>query len=152
MKTDLSSQIKLDRSPRRYYDPANEIELAALSREEKIDTRIYETATDGADYIAGYIVKHINRYIGKKDKCVMALGVGNGTLQVYSSLVRLYKEGQVDFTKVVIFNMAEFFPLDAEGPSTMARLNDVLIKHINIKGENVHTFDPHITKENMYDF
>ena len=152
MKTDLSSQIKLDRIPRRYYDPANEIELAALSREEKIDTRIYETATDGADYIAGYIVKHINRYIGKKDKCVMALGVGNGTLQVYSSLVRLYKEGQVDFTKVVIFNMAEFFPLDAEGPSTMARLNDVLIKHINIKGENVHTFDPHITKENMYDF
>ena len=44
MKTDLSSQIKLDRIPRRYYNPDNEIELTALRRQEKIETRVYETA------------------------------------------------------------------------------------------------------------
>ena len=33
MKTNLSSQIKLDRVARRYYAPSNEIELAALTRE-----------------------------------------------------------------------------------------------------------------------
>ena len=47
MKTNLSSQIKLDRVARRYYAPSNEIELAALTREEKIYTRIFETADDG---------------------------------------------------------------------------------------------------------
>ena len=44
MKTNLSSQIKLDRIPRRYYDPQGEIELTALTREEKVFTRIFETA------------------------------------------------------------------------------------------------------------
>ena len=44
MKTDLTSQIKLDRVSRRYYSPANEIELAAVTREEKINTMILETA------------------------------------------------------------------------------------------------------------
>jgi len=52
MKKDLSSQIKLDRIPRRYYCPENEIEATALAREEKIDTRIFETADDGAEFIA----------------------------------------------------------------------------------------------------
>ena len=52
MKTDLSSQIKLDRIPRRYYNPDTEIELTALRRQEKIDTRVYETANEGADFLA----------------------------------------------------------------------------------------------------
>ena len=67
MRTDLSSQIKLDRIPRRYYAPESEIEAAALAREEKLDTRISETATDGAEAVADYIVKHINRYKSKKE-------------------------------------------------------------------------------------
>ncbi len=41
MKTDLSSQIKLDRVPKRYYHPENEIELAAVTREEKLNTLIF---------------------------------------------------------------------------------------------------------------
>ena len=35
MKTNLSSQIKLDRIPKRYYAPDGELELAALTRDEK---------------------------------------------------------------------------------------------------------------------
>ena len=64
MKNDLSSQIKLDRIPRRYYHPDSEIELAALSREEKVFTRIFENASDGADFVAAEMVRYINRYVG----------------------------------------------------------------------------------------
>ena len=52
MKNDLSSQIKLDRISRRYYSPDNEIERTALTREEKMDTLIFETASDGAGHLA----------------------------------------------------------------------------------------------------
>ena len=62
MKTDLSSQIKLDMIPRRYYNPDSEIELVALRREEKIYTKICETAAEGADYLAAQMAKYINRY------------------------------------------------------------------------------------------
>ena len=42
MKTNLSSQIKLDRIPKRYYAPDGELELAALTRDEKVYTKIFE--------------------------------------------------------------------------------------------------------------
>ena len=152
MRTDLSSQIKLDRIPRRYYAPETEIEATALAREEKLDTRISETATDGAEAVANYIVKHINRYKGKKGKCVMALGAGNSTHRAYSALIEKYKQGLVDFKDVVIFNLAEFFPTGPELPSTWRRLNEILIKHINIDPANVYTIDPNVSKENMADY
>ena len=68
MKTNLSSQIKLDRIPRKYYDPQGEIELAALTREEKVYTRIFETVNEGSEFIAENIAKYINRAVSQKGK------------------------------------------------------------------------------------
>ena len=152
MKTDLTSQIKLDRIPKRYYAPESEIELAALSREEKINTLIYETANEGADRIAEETVRRINRAIEKKGKCVIALGAGSSTHSSYAKLINLHKEGKVSFEKVIIFNLNEFFPLLPGGPSTLARLREVLLDHIDIKPENIRTIDPQITKETMYEY
>ena len=152
MKTDLSSQIKLDRVPRRYYHPDNEIELTALKREEKINTYIFETANDGAEYTAGQIVKYINRFTAEKGKCVIALGAGASTQPVYAALIRMYNEGKVDFSKVIVYNISEFFPLVPDGPSTLQRLTEIFLKHVNIKPENIRTIDPQITKETMYDY
>lgn len=152
MKTNLSSQIKLDQIPSRYYDPKGEIELTALTREEKVYTRIFETAVEGSVYVAENLARYINNYVAEKGKCVLALGAGNSTHSVYSELIRLHHEGVVSFENVIVFNISEFFPLLPEGPSTMKRLREVLLDHINIKPENVHTIDPAITKENMYEF
>ena len=66
MKTNLSSQIKLDRIPRRYYDPQGEIELAALTREEKVFTQIFETVNDGSHFLAESIARYIKRYVDEK--------------------------------------------------------------------------------------
>lgn len=151
MKTNLSSQIKLDRIPRRYYDPQGEIELAALTRDEKVYTRIFETAADGSEYVAAQIAKNIKRSVDQKGKCVLALGSGLSTHSAYASLIDLYKRGLVDFSNVVVFNISEFFPLIPGGPSTFTRLKDVLLDHVNIKPENVRTIDSAVTKENMYE-
>lgn len=52
MKTNLSSQIKLDRIPKRYYNPDSELERAALTRNEKVYTRIFESPEEGSLHIA----------------------------------------------------------------------------------------------------
>lgn len=152
MKTDLSSQIKLDRVARHLYHPENEVELAAVTREEKLNTYIFETANDGGHYIAGQIAKYINRFTSEKGKCVIALGAGKSTHRAYAALIDLYKEGKVDFSNVIVYNISEFFPLVAGGPSTLRRLNDVFLKHVNIKPENIRSFDPGLTKETMYEY
>ena len=115
MKTNLSSQIKLDRIPRRYYDPQGEIELAALTRDEKVYTRIFETAADGSEYVAAQIAKNIKRSVEQKGKCVLALGSGISTHSAYASLINLYKKGLVDFSNVIVYNISEFFPLIPDG-------------------------------------
>ena len=90
MKTNLSSQIKLDRVARRYYAPSTEIELAALTREEKIYTRIFETADDGSAYLAAHIAEVIKRNTSAKGSCVIALGAGRSTHAVYSRLIEMF--------------------------------------------------------------
>ena len=152
MKTNLSSQIKLDRIPRRYYDPQGEIELAALTREEKIYTKIFESANEGSQYLAQQMVRTINRAIEKKGKAVIALGAGNCTQSAYTDLIELYREGKIDFDKVVVFNLCEFFPLVPGGPSTLARLHEVLLDHVNIRRENIRSIDLAVNKEDMYQY
>ena len=52
MKTNLSSQITLNRVSPRYYRPENAFERSVLTRLEKIPTDIYESAEEGANQIA----------------------------------------------------------------------------------------------------
>ncbi len=151
MKTNLSSQIKLDLIPRRYYDPQGEVELTALTREEKIYTRIFETVFDGSSYLANNIVKYINRSVSEKGKCVLALGSGMNTHSVYAELIKLHKEGKVSFKNVVVFTIAEFFPLVPDGPCALTLLKEVFLNHVDIAPENIRTFDPAVTKEDMYE-
>ena len=152
MKTNLSSQIKLDRIPRRYYDPENEIELASLTRLEKIYTRIFENANEGSDYLAAQVVRAIRMGVEKKGKCVLALGAGLSTHSVYARLIELYRQGEVSFKDVIVYNISEFFPLTKEGPSTLRRLRDVFLDHVDVAEENIRSIDPNITKENMYEY
>ena len=56
MKTNLSSQITLNRVSPRYYRPENAFERSVLTRLEKIPTDIYESPEEGANQIALDIV------------------------------------------------------------------------------------------------
>ena len=120
MKTNLSSQIKLVRIPKRYYAPSSEIEQASLSRNEKIYTRIFETSDEGAEEVAKNIAEAITKAVALKGQCTVALGAGDNTLRVYAMLVELFKKGKIDFENVIVFNIGDFFPIDATvSPSTI---------------------------------
>lgn len=81
---------------------------------------------------------------------MIAFGAGTGTHSAYSSLIRLNKEGKVSFKNVVVYSLSEFFPLTPDGPCTLRRLKEVLLDHVDINPENIHTFDPDVTKEDMF--
>jgi len=97
MKTNLSSQIKLDRIPRRFYTPQSDIEIAALTREEKVYTRIFETADDGSRYLARHVSEVISSSVAARGKCVMAIGAGRATHNVYQHLIGMYDRGRGEF-------------------------------------------------------
>ena len=152
MKTNLSSQIKLDRVPRRYYAPESDLELAALTREEKVHTIIYETPDDASEQLAHRIADEIRRCVAAKNRCVMALGAGRSTHPVYARLIAMHQRGELSMDRVNIFNISEFFPLTHEGPSTLACLRQVLLDHVNVRESNIHSINPAVTMESMFDY
>ena len=62
MKTNLSSQITLNRVSPRYYRPENAFERSVLTRLEKIPTDIYESVEEGANHIACEIAQDVSAY------------------------------------------------------------------------------------------
>ena len=150
MKTDLSSKIKLEQIPKRYFSPQDEVELATLTQREKVYTKIFETASEGSEYLAETAVKYINRALETKNKCFLALDSAKSLDGAYAALIRMYNEKKVNFSNVYVYQLCEFLPQGEGGPSTLQRLKEVFLDHVNIKKEHIRTFNLKEAKENIY--
>ena len=94
----------------------------------------------------------IRRSVAAKNRCVMALGSGRNTHAVYARLIEMYERGEVSFDRVTVFNLSEFFPLLPDGPSTMERLRAVFLDKVNVRESNIHTINPAVTMEDMFEY
>lgn len=52
IRTNLSSQIALNRVSTKYYKPGNAVERSVLTRMEKVPTEIFETMEEGVKVVA----------------------------------------------------------------------------------------------------
>lgn len=88
-------------------------------------------------YVANYIAKEINE--SKKKPFVLGLPTGSSPIGTYKELIKLYKEGKVDFSNVVTFNMDEYVGLSHEHEqSYWYFMHENFFNHVNIKKENIH--------------
>lgn len=153
MKTNLSSQITLNRVSPRYYRPENAFERSVLTRLEKIPTDIYESAEEGANQIALDIAQLIRDKQKAGRFCVLALTGGNSPRNVYADLVRMHQEEGLSFRNVVIFNLYEYYPLAPNAiNSNFNALKEMLIDHVDIDKQNVFTPDGTITKDAIFEY
>ena len=74
MKTDLKTNMKFQQVSKRYYLPENEIELASLTRFEKVPAIIMENAGDGARKAALDAARIINDCIAKRGRAPKRMG------------------------------------------------------------------------------
>lgn len=148
----FDSRVKLDQVPPRYYNPESEVELAALTRCEKIPTEIVATQDDGAARVAREVAAAIARCVQERGRCVIGFGVGSSISQVCDELVKLYFADKVSFADVVVFNLAELGLGNGEGDGhkALARLQDTLFAKVDISPDNIHTFSRHATRETVH--
>lgn len=152
MKVDLSSKIRLDQVSDRYFNPSSEIELASLTRFEKIATQVVESSSKAAATAAREIAQIINECVKDKGRCVIGLGSGRCVLDVYDELVKLYFADKVSFANVIAFNTCELglgVVDNSETSCPFNRINKHLISKVDIDPCNVHTFSNEATKENV---
>ena len=153
MKTNLSSQITLNRVSPRYYRPENAFERSVLTRLEKIPTDIYETAEEGAKQIALDMAQLIREKQKAGRFCVLALAGGNSPRNVYAELVRMHREEGLSFRNVIIFNLYEYYPLAPDAVnSNLNALKEMLLDHVDIDRQNVFSPDGTIAKDTIFEF
>ena len=147
MRLDLSSQITLERVPKKYYKPDNDFEEYNLARYEKLPVAIYEEARKGALEIA----KDISKEIQKKDKegkpFIFGISGGDSPVPVYEELVRLHKEEGLSFKNVVVYNTYEFYPVLDFSYSNLQMLRDVFLDKIDIDPKNINSPDATVEKD-----
>lgn len=91
-------------------------------------------------WAAAYVTRAIGRFKPTAQKpFVLGLPTGSSPLGMYSALIRLNREGRVDFSNVVTFNMDEYVGLPKDHPeSYYSFMWNNFFSHINIKKSNVN--------------
>ena len=84
----------------------------------------------------------IGRVIREKPRPVLGLATGHSPLQVYADLIRLHREGNLDFNRVTTFNLDEYVGLPPGHPGSFhSFMNRHFFDHVDIPPENIHIPD-----------
>jgi len=80
--------------------------------------------------------------VNTKPDSVLGFATGSTPLPTYSGMVELCKEGAVDFSKTVTFNLDEYIGLDRSREQSYYKfMYDNLFSQINVDMKNVHLPD-----------
>lgn len=74
-----------------------------------------------------------------KPNLVLGLATGKTPIGMYEELVALYRQGLVDFSSLVTFNVDEFFAIPVDHPLSYHHyMEEHLFQHVNINSRNTH--------------
>jgi glucosamine-6-phosphate deaminase len=84
---------------------------------------------------ANIIVTQINQ----KPNSVLGFATGSTPIGTYKNLVEMYRNGLVDFSNVITFNLDEYCGLSRDNPQSYHYfMMQNLFNHVNIPQENIH--------------
>ena len=96
---------------------------------------VYQNQALAAEAAATLIASQIM----SKPNTVLGLPTGSTPVLTYCELIRMNREGVVDFSNVTTFNLDEYVGLDGDHPQSYRYfMNDNLFNHINIDKANTH--------------
>lgn len=77
-----------------------------------------------------------------KPDCVLGLATGSTPIGTYQNLIRLYEQGDLDFSQVSTYNLDEYRGLSHDDVQSYHYfMRDQLFGHVNIDLENTHVPD-----------
>lgn len=77
--------------------------------------------------------------LNAKPNAVLGMATGSTPLGLYQELVRLYKAGEVDFSRVTTFNLDEYVGLPTNHPQSYHYfMRENFFNHVNIQPQNIN--------------
>lgn len=106
---------------------------------ERVPVVILEDDHAIAQQVAGWIATLIRARNAEKRPTVLGLATGNSPLGIYRELIRMHREEGLDFSRVITFNLDEYYPMLPDSIHSYHRFMwENLFDHINITPRNVH--------------
>ncbi|MFM7738804.1 MAG: 6-phosphogluconolactonase, partial [Planctomycetota bacterium] len=86
-------------------------------------------------------------------QAVLGLPAGSTPLSVYRELIRMHREDGLDFSRVVTFNLDEYYGITRQTLQSYRRwILEHFLNHVNILEENIHIPDGTIPPEDVAGF
>lgn len=104
--------------------------------------------TKNYDELSKVAAKEMANVVKNNPKAILGLATGGSPIGMYKELIRMNKDGEIDFSKVTTVNLDEYVGLSGDHPQSYRYfMNDNLFNHINIDKNN--TYVPNGLAENI---
>ncbi len=120
---------------------------------ERLEVTIYPNPDEASLEVAHEIANLIKTREAAGQPTVLGLATGNTPIGIYKELVRMHKEEALSFSRVVTFNLDEYYPMERSSAlSYHAFMHKHLFDHIDIKPENIHIPDGMVQIEDVGEY
>jgi glucosamine-6-phosphate deaminase len=102
----------------------------------------FDTNEDVARHVARIIADTIRQRNSFGHDAVLGLPTGSTPVGIYRELIRMHREEGLDFSRVVTFNLDEYYGVRSDRLQSYRRwMFEMFFDHVNIPKENVHLLD-----------
>src|SRR3954470_11438864 len=108
----------------------------------QLPTLVFPSSGQAARYLALMIESLIRQNNSADRPTVLGLPTGSTPVGLYRELIRLHREQGLDFSRVVTFNLDEYYPMQPGDAQSYNRwMREVFFNHVNIPAGNINIPD-----------
>ena len=119
----------------------------------RVPTLTFGTAAAASKFVAKEIDKLVRARNAAGRSTVLGLATGSTPVGLYRELIRLHKEEGLDFSRVVTFNLDEYYPIAREDSHSYFKwMHETFFNHVNVPWKSIHIPDGTLKLDEMDDF
>jgi glucosamine-6-phosphate deaminase len=119
----------------------------------KIPTLVFPTSAQASRHVALMIESLIRQNNSANRPTVLGLATGSTPVGLYRELIRLHKESGLDFSRVITFNLDEYYPMGPKDDhSYVLWMQETFFKHINMQPQNIHIPDGQVPLQEVDEY
>jgi glucosamine-6-phosphate deaminase len=118
-----------------------------------VPTLVFPTSAQAVRHVALMIESLIRQNNSANRPTVLGLPTGSTPVGLYRELIHLHKEAKLDFSRVITFNLDEYYPISPDDPRSYRRwMFETFFDHVNIDPKNIHIPDGTLPQEEVDEY
>ncbi|MGL4419619.1 MAG: 6-phosphogluconolactonase, partial [Gemmataceae bacterium] len=119
----------------------------------RVPTLVFSNSVAASKYVAREIDKLVRARNAAGKHTTLGLATGSTPVGLYREIIRLHREDGLDLSRVMTFNLDEYYPMPQEDSHSYFRwMHETFFNHVNIPWENIHIPDGTVPIDEIDEF